>query len=444
VAELWLPPEDRLALWEPEGEQVRVIGWRPGPAGVSTIELAPGLHVATDHASPTTLTEITVDLVDGRIDDGHLPLLATLLGEEETETLRSLPGSNADRRPRSLAGRAAGRSASRSPTELEWLERSGGAAARTFARLTLAADLGDDADRSDVAQAVAWFEAARAAVDLRLDDLVSEAARQGAILLGQATATIDPEQGRRVVALIERTIGVLDPLLQAQVRRALDAFRGRSAGGREVARRARRSGPPAPAAQAPDALLVAAMAAPVADRGAEELGVPDTEPLEVEGEERGWAGVTRGYNVLVTAVSRAEGSWARVFRRSDGLLLGLAPLRREATHGAGSSATVVVPPTAPDDLVVDLVGDPTSPRRRPIHGEVRRAVRRGRMASRLTRLGDPGATSAWADTAEQWRQMGDVQRANLAERHGRRDDGRRRAGSARFLQPEPLLSDELP
>lgn len=47
--------------------------------------------------------------------------------------------------------------------------------------------------------------------------------------------------------------------------------------------------------------------------------------------------------MVVTAPGSPDGAWARVFRTTDRLLLGLSPLRRG--EGGVSKALVVIPPT---------------------------------------------------------------------------------------------------
>ncbi len=412
MPELWLPTEDRHARWEPVGDQVRVIGWRPGPAGLSSIELADGLWVAIDHAHPTTLAEVAVHLVDGQVAADHLPLLSYLLGDEATDRLRRVAGSRAATRPVPLP---AGGDAYH-----EDLDRPRRRPA--FAELAIAADLGDDAHGSDDARAVARLEAADRAMVLGLSALASAHARRALDLLEATPPVLGDDLAHQVAAIARRIEAGGDTLLQARLRRAADQLISRPAA--------------EPAYLAAAAMMTMPMAA------AEE--VPPraaTLPIEVDGAHRAWAGLTATGNVVVTATSSAEGTWARVFRRSDRLLLGLSPLR-EARSGGQLQSTVVIPRTDPEDLVVDLVRDPATPRRSPAHDDTRKAVLAGRTAARLTRRRDPSADDAWALTATRWRDLGDAQRANLAERHGQRDD-RARRGSPRFNALPRLLADDL-
>jgi hypothetical protein len=144
--------------------------------------------------------------------------------------------------------------------------------------------------------------------------------------------------------------------------------------------------------------------------------------------------------VQFQASRSAAGAWGRVHRAADRLLLGLAPLRPGEAEGL--RALVVIPPVAdPDRLLVDVVDDPTTPRRAPVHDLTRQAILSGRRAARLSRRGDPAADAAWQECAHRWRALGDTQRANLALRHGRRDDRDRPRG--RGATVNVLLADEL-
>jgi len=182
-----------------------------------------------------------------------------------------------------------------------------------------------------------------------------------------------------------------------------------------------------------------------ADFAAMEAAVDDAReapgtPLPVDGDHRSWAWLDRGSNVQFQTSRSAAGSWARVHRAADRLLLGLAPLRPADVDGL--RALVVIPPMPdPTQLVVDVVDDPTAPRRAPAHELTRSAVLAGRRAARLARLGDPSADAAWQECAHHWRVLGDAQRANLALRHGQRDD--RGSPRGRAASVGSLLADEL-
>jgi len=439
MAEPWLPVEDRMALWDPTAEQVRVIGWRPGPAGVSAVELAPGLRVALDHAAPSTLTEVTVDADDGLVPQGSLQMLARLLGDEAADVVRTLPGLGTPNRPTSLP-RHLRRRGSQPQAEMHHVP---------LLQFVLGVDVADDATRSDLAQAAALLGSLAPGAllgVLALPDL----ARRGVDLLTRAehVVPVSPEQAKRLEELIRSARRhAPDTVTDLDVQRAVARIPQARPAARPAARR-REAGPrfaaAAPALMAGEladfdaAVVDAHLAAPDAPRGI---------PLHLDGDHRGWAWLDRGSNVQLTAGASTTGAWGRVLRRSDGLLLGLAPLRPGRREGVGQlGGLVVIPPSPdPDDLVVDIVLDPAMPRRAPAHELTRSAVVAGRRAARLTRLQSPAADAAWQDCARRWQTLGDVQRANLAARHGSRDDygpARARARSG-DLGTGPLLADEL-
>ncbi len=438
MAELWLPREDRYALWLPDLDQVRVVGWRPGPAGISVVELADGFQVAVDHASLTTLTEITIDLSFGRDDlVSHLPFLEALLGEDVADEVLRLPNHAAADQPVPLGHRR--RRALRDDLERERDDdrRGAGAGAFAFARLALGADLGEDGALSDQARALGFLEAAGEAIDL-VPSMATNLVERGLDLLELATPVLDPKRRARISGFVANLAARLP---DGPVRSRLRTYVPASAVGER-----------ADAAELPLAMLSApvAAAAPlssspmgvapsaVTQRSEGDTGVT---PLEVDGPNRAWAALEAHGTVRITASRSAENLWGRVFRRSDRLLLGLSPLRVAHDGERQTSATVLIPPTPAHDLVVDLTDDPSSPRRAPQHDHVRHAVRLGRAAARLNRRHDPDATVAWRACADAWELLGDTQRANFARQGGLRDD---RRGSARFADPgnRPLLADD--
>lgn len=435
MPELLLPSEDRLARWDPEADQLRVIGWRPGPAGVSALDLANGLRVVVDHASPTTLAEVAIDLVRGRIADDHLTLLSNLLGDDAVEVLRRMPGGRVDRRPVRLP----------SPRgyidDLEYArrdrdrDRDGGAHA-SFARMVLAADLGDDAGLDDSWRPVALLEAASTAFDVHRS-LALDLVRRGVGVLEEVGGPNDTKVAYQLASMLRTIAGQAgtDPV-------ARDA----ASWARRLTRRADSRHSPATPAAMPAAMAefsAAAMpleARPMAARVHEQAAPPRPErALPVGGDHRGWASLDRGNNVAVIVPGLLPGAWARVFRTSDRLLLGLSPVRSVADRR--SEAVVVIPPTAADDLHVDIVDDPSTPQRAPAHDQVRRAVTAGREAARLSRLRDHDAQRSWETCAAQWEDLGDTQRANLARQHGER--GPNSAPRRRSAPTRPLLVDGL-
>ena len=421
MAELWLPSERRVARWDPSAEQLRAVGWRPGPAGVSAVDLADGLRVVVDHASPTTLTELSVDLVRGRIIDAHLDLLHHLLGADAVDRLRRLPGARGHGRPVRL------------PSSVDDLvDRRHADEHEAFARMVLGADLGDDAVLLDTLRPVALLEAAIVAFDIHRP-FALDLTRRGVELLDDVGGPQDSKVAYQLASILRTDADRArpDPIADAASRWAQRLARG-AASRSELVMPAAMAPMAAPRAAAPAAARLASPAQ-ATDAG----GAPGAQrPVPVGGDRRGWAWLDAGNNVVVTAPGSPDGAWARVFRSTDRLLLGLSPLRRG--EDGTSKALVVIPPT--EDLTVDLVDDPSTPLRAPAHDEVRRAVLVGREAARLSRLGRDEADGAWAECAARWAGLGDTQRANLARRHGRREPGspRRRAATTKALLVDGL------
>lgn len=419
MTEGWLPQEGRRATWDAAAEQLRVVGWRPGPAGVSTLAFAPGLVVAIDHASPGTVTEVLVDADGGVLTDEARGALESLLGPRVAGRLAELPRLG-PRRPVALG-------TSRYDDVLR--DHDAGPRYDALVRVALALDLGEDARRSRAARAAALLEALMPMLFVAPAHL-DETARRGVDLLAEGDVVIDEDQADRLDDLIRFAAKATPSAV-----REIDAERAR----RHLRRRA--SGPaPAAAPLAARTAAAAAKAEPLVDALRFDLGDEPAAgavarrgvPLPVDGDHRGWAWLDRGGNVGVEAGAAAAGAWARVFRRSDRLLLGLAPVR---------AGLVVIPPAAgAGDLEVDLVDEPATPRRAATHDALRAAIAAGREAARRTRLGAPDADAAWQLCAARWDALGDVQRANLARRHGRRD---RALSSPSSRSAAPFLADEL-
>ena len=419
VAEAWLPIEDRLAQWDPLAEQVRVTGWRPGPAGVSSIELTAGVWATVDHASPMTLTEVTIDADGGRIADGTLVIVANLLGPDAADVLRELPTIGSTTRPIPIRPPRR-RDEFADPADVRDAQTSHVA----FARLVLTADLGDDADLPDLARAATRLDGALHAV--RFDGRIAgDLARRGVALLGRTP--IGPRDAHHAAQLrqlldVATQLGEVSDLDARRARQRLDDAEGHAADAMRRAAMPAAAAPVAAAAKAaPLQADVAESAALTYDSFERVEGEAEGVPLPVDGDHRGWAWLDRGSNVQLSAARTAAGAWARVFRADDRLLLGLAPM--QPNDDGGCRSLVVVPPVVdPDRLVVDVVDHPTAPRRAPAHDLVRRAILTGRRAAHLSRLAHPGADAVWRDCAQQWSALGDPQRTNLALRHGRRDD----------------------
>ena len=438
-----MPLESRHAVWVADAEQIIVVGWRPGPAGVSTIDLTPTLRMTVDHAAPTTLSELTLAAPDGRISPEDLRILAAVLGADAAVRLTTLSKADLGDRPLRLGG----------PVRSDELRRIDPEIVRRVARMVVAADLADDDDLPERARLVARLEAGRAAA--WLDEVVE---REFVLsLLRRALRELldstdmrrgDPQyahdlRGRLSMArsflemhdqvpdVWERALGTVDDLL--------DFYRSttRLYPPREGSAVHRVAVPTADAFAAPAAAgAPMAARAPKLERERERERTEESIEVDSTPGPRALAWIDRGGNIEVTAPRSLEGSWARVFRRRGELLLGLSPLL-PAGDTAGVEATVVVPSGhGAGELVVDITNEPAAPRPSATLVELREAIRAGRVAARYDRLQSDEAAGAWHACGARWRSLGDDTRANLAERYARTP--RRGEALVADLLTEPL------
>ncbi|HVM08345.1 MAG TPA: hypothetical protein VM345_07785 [Acidimicrobiales bacterium] len=400
MADLLLVPEQRRAVWVPDAEQIVVIGWRPGPAGVSSIDLTPTLRLSVDHESPATVTDIVVAAPDGRVAEADARLLAALLGDDVTARLMTLrkPWRG---RPVTLPG----------PPRYDELRRR----ESPMSRLTLAADLADDHDLEWDVRVAAASEASRLLfdhIDLLGEDLLTR--------IGRPLRRVSHEP---------MSPAMLDALLNRY--RRSDDTNAAGAAFDAVSR-------PTVAARA------AAAPAAVKRLAAVEREVTADDAIEVDASTgaRARAWLDEGGNVRMNGPRSLEGDWARVFRRKGALLLGLSPLLADDSRDrtAGVDAIVVIPSGyGPEELVVDVTDDPAAPRPSPHLVELRRAVRAGRTAAHHDRLANTSqAAAAWRDCSERWRSLGDESRANAAEQFAADRRHRFRGAAA-----EPLVADHV-
>jgi hypothetical protein len=125
---------------------------------------------------------------------------------------------------------------------------------------------------------------------------------------------------------------------------------------------------------------------------------------------------------LAGSTGAVEGVWARVVRRSDGLLLALAPFRGAELHGgeadgpeAEAKARLLVPGHDSRELLVDLTVDPGAPAPSAARLGFEAALAAGRRAARAQRLGQRGtAIAGWRECAQAWSAVGDDRRAEMA------------------------------
>jgi hypothetical protein len=134
-----------------------------------------------------------------------------------------------------------------------------------------------------------------------------------------------------------------------------------------------------------------------------------------------------------------EGLWARVLRRTDGLLLALAPFRAAGPDRADGRACLLVPPADSAELLVDLAVDPAAPAPSLARLGLDSALAAGRRAARAQRLGQRAtAIAGWRECAQAWSGVGDDRRAAMATEYAE-------LVLAQAVPPatDPLVSDRL-
>ena len=206
MSDLWLPYQDRHARWDDEAEQIVIVGWRPGPAGVSSFDITATMRIVLDHASPTTLTELLVHAPGGRIGDDDMQVLRRLLGDDIVAMLAIQPKAPRPTplRPLRLVTREPFRRYDDIPDER----------ALHLARLVLASDAADNDDLRPVVRAIARFEAAQMAFST--EGLVGP--REAHVLAARALED-----------LARLRMEELDPRIQHDLRGAVTAARARTA-----------------------------------------------------------------------------------------------------------------------------------------------------------------------------------------------------------------------
>ena len=465
-------PEDRWSgSWYPDAQLLRVVGWRFGPAGAAVVDLAGGVRLALDAARPQQLTELVVDAPNGRPSPAAMRAVAHLIGAEPAARLLALvEGKSPDRLTPITEAPLDDRLGS--PRRERDAAPSSVGVLTSFA---LAADLAMDASIHDVTAAFAGAEAAHYSTRLAELELVDPGAPRvlaerfmtslAAFELDQAVAIVG--RSERSVELLRSVLDLLDPDDPSRgpvgmlVHRAISRTMARQ-GMRQLAeegvpeaiaffdrenaaRDAIDGSPPvalaaaaaAPRAAAPESRLAAR--AKTAEAAADMI----REPVEVDAPEHLMAWLSEGgthLNVIGRASSAHAGTaWVRAFDRRRQLLLGLAPLRAE---GGQSTSLILLPPGyAGGDLIVDVSVEPGEPRPTAARVAVENAIRSGRRAARLERLGRQEMTDAWHEASDAWRDAGDDQRAALAATYATRQ--RARAGEPSAGVAEPLITDEL-
>ena len=380
--------------------RLRVGGTPFGPAGVSAVELPDGSTWEVDHADPSQLVAVEVDL-DG---DEPPPLLIAAFGEgRATELFTEAPSAEVDWDvvdadafvgsvpPGGMTG----------PTTMT-------------GRLVRLADLAADPKINPLASIAATAEFLYAAdgtpggdliaplipalID-RADELAAEVSDQS-LLLGAKVAT-------RVTGAIELLSGA-----DATPRPGLDELVVRIGESRQ--RRCDDRSPTNRRSRRPRR----------ADAGSSGSEAGDGPQVE-------WV---TGSLVRVTTPPGGGERWVRALHVRGLVLLAQVPLERGREHDV---AELVVPPVLhPDDVLIEVVrrADLQAAAARPID-MIRRAIRAGRMAASDELGGRTRRAEAhWRECADLWHQIGDDRRDRLAIG---------RITQMRMLAGLPSLPDEL-
>lgn len=429
MTDAWGASEQLVGRWDPDARLYIATGWTYGPAGPATVEVSPTVTLTVDYANPHVTSEITIEApIDGD---------PRLLDADTERVARSLLGPSTLYRLLDLAQPGGARQPSRISDEFGFGDPKQGLRQDALGQFTLLVETATDPDAPRLKAALAGIEAAGVApiADPSLHVLMEAArgvAQTGAdtLLTLAADRSLELEDFRleqELSAAIRRAARILDD--EVLVRRLGRLLRDLDEG-------VFRSRPPVAAMATPS------MAPPPRARRRAE---PTGPPVEIEGPPSASARQVAPTEIEVHAADGRDDQWARVFRRSDRLLLALAPLR--SRRGASEALLVIPTGFAPADLLVDITDDPAAARPSADLAVVRAAVAAGREACRLERTrDDQAAARRWTESAEAWEAVGSPERAETARRYsygdrwGPRTQPRRGRGA---LPQTPFLADRV-
>jgi hypothetical protein len=408
---------------------VTIVSASPGPAGVSSYTFANGTRWEIDHAEPALLAEVSVDaphdltdniVVEQCVGTDRVAILAGLTARHDGKATQLPATTLRPRRDFMTTARPVG-----SPVA----ERAG-VAVQLF-------DLADDVELSPLARLAAAIELLSRASqydDLPMvDELLEDTARQADTLMAEvddedlnSLAAKDPATADRLAQALRRALrrdygtSFRSPLgdLDLSLRSAIDAARQPKVAALPMMR-----APFAAASMAPTHLIAGGAVPTLADardtRMARDLHVELPSPTRLR----------------VTVPEGTEAEWVRVMRRDGLALIALVPLGNTGTE---LRADAPVPPgTRLEDLVVELSDNPVPIVPRSNAALIAVAVQQGRRACRLERRGDRAmAAKAWSECATTWRDLGDADRAELAERYRSQVMDGMRSGA-------PFIADQL-
>ena len=404
-----------------DDRQLRLTGFQPGPAGISTGVLADGVRIAVDYAEPRRICFVTADL---SLLASDLSCLGRLLGTDNRHVLRdevenAIEYGDRRRRFRVQLGDERFRQAS-APDPL----RRDGGEFGTF--IHLLSDI-SDRDESRLVRAVAAVDAFEQLDASRQLQLLARDTGETLIRF-MTSAILADVRGPAVLSDLEGQAGeqLVDLLRRAaQIRMILKTdYHSRLMESSDLLRRMMRdTNNPESDLLVADAML-SSVASPAPLRTSPPPRTssppPNSDPFSESTEHPGWHGVpelTSPGRLRIRWVENPEHIWIRVLDRRDLHLIAVAPIRQYASNLFECEA-VIPPDHTLDEISCELADEPSGAPR-PTIEIIEDAVEAGQRASRLSAHDAfEEAEHQWQLSAELWEEAGDTTRSNLARAYG--------------------------
>lgn len=411
------PDEQLLAERDASGAYT-LTSWSPGPAGIAVADLAGGVEVAVDFASPSVVTSVSLTEVSARSEGVVDSLFGAGTTEEMVRATERMPG-------RAVLLPGASRDRDRNRVMSDPRGRGGLPAVRAVGGFALLSELLADPSAAPLERLVALLESIEflRGVPAVADPFLLRRLTEGAAAEASSAPTPDGYVAFEGSRLARNAADVASRDAADELIRY--AERCESGGGRV---------PAAAMAAAPSARRELALERP-RPRPREEARRYVKDDIRVSHPHPHVVRLDAGVGSLI-----GDGWWARVFRRDDGLVLGMAPV-----HGRKPAAEMIVPPQLGDAaLVADFTTEPLEPPRSAATAVIQEAIATGRAAAIAERRGDPDAARLWVQCADLWQRAGDDRRATLAMQYSsafpklprRRGTGPDRGNPLRLLVDE--------
>lgn len=427
-----------------DDRQLRLTGFQPGPAGISTGVLADGVRIAVDYADPRRICFVNSDL---SLLGSDLSCLGRLLGSDSRHVLleeveNAIKYGERRRRFRVQLGDERLRQAS-APDPL----RRDSGEFGTF--IHLLSDI-SDRDEPSLVRAVAAVDAFEQ-LDSSRQHLLLARDTGDALIRFMTSAILADVRGPAVLSDLEEQFGeqLVDLLRRAaQIRLILKTdFHSRLMESSEILRRKMRStNSPESDLAAPDAMM-SIVASPDRSRT---FTPPSRPALRLSASRRSqaseppeWHGVPElmsSGRLRIRWVENPGHIWIRVLDRRDLHLIAVAPVRQYASNLFECEA--VIPPDHTVESISCELADEPSRAPRPTIEVIEDAVEAGQLASRLSAHdAHEEAERQWQLCAELWEEAGDTTRSNLARAYG---NGGERVQRSAFLHDavRDLVSDD--